>query len=463
MLLAVMLGIGIGWGAGAGFTLAQRVMLSIFITAAVLWVTEAIPPFATAIGVLVACVFALGAPGAAMGFTGRRDYLVFLEPIIDPVVVLFFGGCVLALAVQKTGLDHLMARWFLKPFAKTARFFLLGVILITGFFSMFMSNTATTLMMMTLLGGALKGMERSPTLRQATVLSVAFAANIGGMGTVIGSPPNAVAVASLGKAGIEITFVEWMMLGVPISLGLLFFLWWLMIRFYRLGGTEVGLGAMQEAVAESTSPFSKAKKIWVGVVFLSTVGFWITESLHGWSASMVALLPLFLFTISGILDAGDLKKVPWDVLILVSGGLILGVGLQKTGLAERLLMGLPMEHVEAKWKLAGVLLVTILLSNFMSNTSAATILIPMVMAIPGGSSLLPVLLIAFGASLAMSLPISTPPNAIAYGTGYITSQEMLRCGTACTAAGFVILIALAFWLGTWVEGVFRLACFSFNP
>ena len=445
----------VGWAADEGFTPAQRVMLGIFIGAALLWITEAIPPFATAIGVIVASVFGLGAPGAAMGMRGARDYLIFLEPVMDPVMVLFFGGCVLAQAVQKTGLDYVMARWFLKPFAKTAPFFLLGVILVTGAFSMFMSNTATTLMMVTLLSAALKGMESRASLRRATVLSVAFAANIGGMGTVIGSPPNAVAVASLGKAGIEITFLGWMMLGVPIALGLLVFLWQWMVRYYRLSAMAVSIEMISEG-AEAVSPRSSSRrKAWVGMVFLGTIILWITESLHGWSVAMVALLPLFLFTVTGILDGEDLRKIPWDVLILVSGGLVLGFGLQKTGLAEALLERVALGGVPKGWLWAGVLLAAVLLSNFMSNTSAATILIPMVMAVAGSSALVPVILVAFGASLAMSLPISTPPNAIAYGTGYVSSSEMLRCGTVCTAVGFIILMTLWYFLEEWLKGMFN--------
>lgn len=449
LLCAIGFGCLMAWVAGDDFTLAQRVMIGIFISAAGLWITEAVPPFATAIGVIVASVFMLGAPGAAMGFSGARDYLVFLEPIIDPVMVMFFGGCVLALAVQKTELDQLMARWFLRPFARTTDFFLLGMILITGIFSMFMSNTATTLLMVTLLTPILKRLEQGGSFSRVLVLSVAFASNIGGMGTIIGSPPNAIAVAALQKQGIEITFGEWMIVGMPLAVGLLFVLWRLLMVVYRLEGARFEFP--EKNLIKHDKSFKKT--IAVGVVFLITILLWMMEGLHGWSAGMVALVPFCLFTMSGILVAEDLKRIPWDVLILVAGGLILGTGLQKTGLAQKLLEWIPLDNERLGLLMILIVLATVTLSNFMSNTSAATIVLPLALSLSAGSSILMALGVAFAASLAMSLPISTPPNAIAYGTGLIPSREMLRYGTLCTLAGVVVLFFVIYFLGGWIEGV----------
>ncbi|MCS7064034.1 MAG: SLC13 family permease, partial [Methylacidiphilales bacterium] len=283
--VSLIMGIAIALVLPPSFTMAQRIMAGIFVGAACLWITEALPPFATAIGAIVACVFGLGAPQGAMSGGGAKGYLVFLEPLVDPVIFLFLGGCIMALAVEKNGLDRWMARWFLLPFAKTERTFLLGVVLVTGLFSMFMSNTATTLMMLTLIKPMLEATKENRPLASATVMAVAFAANIGGMGTIVGSPPNAIAVAMLERRSVQISFAEWMSLGVPLSLILLLGLWFIVSRSVRgsADGARRQLTALiQKAIAEDAKEGALWSRMWVGAVFLATVALWITESLHGW-------------------------------------------------------------------------------------------------------------------------------------------------------------------------------------
>ncbi len=417
---------------------AQRIMLGIFAAAAGLWMTEAIPPFATAILVIVCSAYFLGAPGGPMGFSGATDYLIFVQPVADPVIVLFFGGFILAIAATKFGLDRLMAALILHPFCRSGSSLVLGVILVTGFTSMFMSNTATALMMMAILAPLIHGLSDS-RLAKALVLAVAFAANVGGVGTIIGTPPNALAVKALLDAGIRVTFLQWMLFGVPFALTMMLVLWLILINILRPGNSAVFL--------ETTNlPKWNRNLMLVAAVFLVTVLLWVTEAFHGVRPELVAMLPLAVFTSTGLIGTADLKRVEWDVLILVAGGLALGVGLSETGLSQIFVGALPVGELPTLGLVLALGLVTVVLSNFMSNTSAANIIVPIAVALSSGSPMIFAVVVAISASLAMSLPISTPPNAVVYGTGVLNSSDLMRIGSLITLCGIVILmLAISLW------------------
>jgi len=211
-----------------GLTTGSRICLMIFVGAAGLWVTEAIQPFATAIMVIVFCIYFLGMPGGPLGFDGKElehSYRIFLNPLASPTLVLFFGGFIMAVAAAKHGFDVRLAKAFLKPFGTHPKMVLLGIIMTTALFSMFMSNTATTAMMIAILAPLFTHFEGRDPFKKAMVLSVPFAANIGGIGTIIGTPPNAVAASVLEQMGHPVSFFKWMVIGVPIMLVLLFILW----------------------------------------------------------------------------------------------------------------------------------------------------------------------------------------------------------------------------------------------
>jgi sodium-dependent dicarboxylate transporter 2/3/5 len=438
--VVVILGLAIGsyFLPLPGLTTASRISLMLFVGAAGFWVTEVIPPFATAIAVIVLSVYALGAPGGPLELTGtglETSYRVFLNPIASPVLVLFFGGFILAIAAAKHGFDVRLARIFLKPFGTKPKMVLLGVILITAVFSMFMSNTATTAMMVAILTPLFGHFEGRNPFKKALVLSVPFAANIGGIGTIIGTPPNAVAASVLGNMGAKVSFFQWMMVGVPMAIVLLFFLWVLLLKVFKPRQEEFEI-LFPEDIRVTWD------LVIVVVTFVVTLVMWLTEPLHGIPSAVVALLPIFSFTVFGILDRDDLRKVEWHVLILIAGGMTLGVAMQQTGLSE-VLVGL----VTAAGLPPVALLITmvvfgIVISNFMSNTSAANLLIPIVVALGVVSPKVGAFAVAIACSLAMSLPISTPPNAIAFATRAITTRELARYGSFVSVGGILLLIGL---------------------
>lgn len=419
-----------------GLTTGSRLCLMIFVGAAGLWVTEAISPFATAIMVIVMSIYLLGWPGGPLQFDTsslEHSYRVFLNPISSPILVLFFGGFILAIAASKHGLDVRLAKAFLKPFGTHPKMVLLGVIMITALFSMFMSNTATTAMMVAILTPLFMHFEGRDPFKKALVLSVPFAANIGGVGTIIGTPPNAVAASVLGQLGHPVSFFSWMLIGVPLAVVMLLLLWVMLIKFLK----------PREDHFEMLFPES-LELTWDLVVvvatFVATVGLWLTEPLHGIPSGIVALVPIMVFSAFGIINRSDLKRIDWDVLILIAGGLTLGVAMKSSGLSDVMVGIITAGGMSPVALLVALIVFSVVISNFMSNTSAANLLIPIVTSLGVISPVIGAIGVAFACSFAMSLPISTPPNAIAFATHMIDTGDMARYGSMISMAGVVLLI-----------------------
>jgi sodium-dependent dicarboxylate transporter 2/3/5 len=424
---------------------APRICFVIFIAAAALWITELIPAFATAIMAIVLSVYLLG-QHADPGAGATQGWQVYINPFASPVLVLFFGGFVLARGATKHGFDVRLARAFITPFGARPAPLLLGVILTTALFSMFMSNTATTAMMIAIISPLLGQLGGREGAKKALVLAVPFAANIGGMGTIIGTPPNAVAASVLQQMGpaYEISFLSWMMLGVPLVAVLLVVLWVILLLVFRPAREPLEIRFPE--VLEVTPGLAV-----VVLTFTITVLLWLSQPLHGIHPAVVAMLPIAAFTAFGIIDRNDLKMLDWDIMILVAGGLTLGVAMRESGLSDVLVKQIPFAGLPMISLVGTVVLVTLLLSNFMSHTSASNLLIPIVTAVAGFSPRLGALAVAFAASLAMSLPISTPPNAIAFATRAVTTREMAKYGTLVSAIGTVLLLAIFFSLGEWLS------------
>jgi len=416
-------------------------MAGIFVLAALLWVTEAMPLFATSLLVIGLQVILLANPGgwAGIGFEsgGGPKYREVLAAAADPILLLFFGGFLLARAAVKEGVDKGMSALLLRPFGGQPKTILLGLMLVTALFSMWMSNTATTAMMMTLVAPMLFHLPSGEPFRKGLVLAVPLAANIGGMGTPIASPPNAVAVGFLQKAGIKIGFLDWMLAAVPLMLLLLLFAWWLLFRIFR--PVTVGLQfAASDRKLDSRGWF-------VVSVFVVTVLLWMTDQWHGLPAAVVALVPAVAFTATGLLNRDDLNRIEWNILILIAGGISLGAGMQMAGLDQQVVKWLPAGEASGALLLTALVVATVGLSTFMSNTAAANLLLPIgISAASVAGAGLPAtqaaLAIALAASLSMALPISTPPNAIAYASGEFTTRDLMRVGLIVGIIGAFLII-----------------------
>ena len=439
-----------------GMTIIQKRTLAIFLFAILMWLFEAVPAWTTSVMVVVlllfttsdsSLVFFNNAAPEALGHTA--SYKSLLHCFADPIIMLFIGGFVLAIAASKTGLDLFLARVMLKPFGKKPQMVLLGFLMVTGVFSMFLSNTATAAMMLTFLGPVLKALPADGKGKTALALAIPIAANVGGMGTPIGTPPNAIALKYMNEIGIEVGFGEWMAFMVPFTLLLLFIAWVMLLKLFPFKAKEIELNIEGEL-----------KKDWRSVVvyitFICTVLLWILDKKTGVNANVVAMLPVGVCAIIGVLTKRDLEEISWSVLWMVAGGFALGVGLQETGLAQTIINAIPFGSWPAIVMVIGSGLICYVMANFISHTATASLLVP-ILAVVGASvsgNLAPLggvstLLIgvAIGSSLGMVLPISTPPNAIASATGMIGQKDMVKTGLIMGVTGLVIGYTMLMILG----------------
>jgi len=403
----------------------------IFVIAALFWALEIIPLYATSILVITMEIFLLCRPGGVLNM-GPTGYTAFLVPFGSPVIILFFGGFILAQAMRKYALDQIIALKMLQVFGQKRFNLMLGFMFATAFLSMWMSNTATTAMMVAMVFPLLKQLDPSDGFRTALVLAIPFAANIGGMATPIGTPPNAIAIGMLAERGIFLGFVGWMKMAVPLVIILLFFVAFLLYVSFpqKKGPLNLQLTLNQ--------PIGRRSFHAAAIVAL-TVLLWLTSEFHKIPSSVIALLAAGLLATSGLLDRDDFKVIDWDVLILMWGGLALGEGMEMSGLTKWI-VELPLFQQHGIYLVVVFCLLAIIVSTFMSNTATANLLIPVVMVIPGESKVLLATMVALSCSLAMAMPISTPPNAIAFSTNMIKSRDMLKTGVVVSLVSLLIIL-----------------------
>jgi sodium-dependent dicarboxylate transporter 2/3/5 len=429
-------------GAYRELSLAAQIELGILVFAALLWMSEAMPAFAVALLVIGLQIALLGRPGGPLVAPGDVDgWRMFVAPWASPMMWLFLGGFVMAHSCTRTGLDRWMAAIALGRLTGGTAGMLAGVMAMTFLLSMFMSNTATAAMMLAVVGGLTRGLAASDSRPRALFLGVAVAASLGGMGTLIGSPPNAIAAGEL-AGGHAVDFLGWILVALPPALLLCalayLFLWW---RYLR-GNPKEGFSLSAQLPAE---PNNWRRRLVMSVFFV-TVLLWMSESLHGIPTPVISFLPIVVFAITGVVGSDDLRQLPWEVLLLLAGGLSLGVGVEATGLAEWL-VGLIPDGVSLAGLSVLLVLLAVTLSNMMSNTAAASLLIPIGAGLAGaGSPAMLVIPIALGCSAAMALPISTPPNALAFASGRVASRDFLGIGTFIGLAGTVLLVLWSRWI-----------------
>ena len=345
----------------------------------------------------------------------------------------------MALGAQITQFDRKFSRVVLSWFGTKPYGLLLGFMLTTGILSMFMSNTATTAMMVAVLIPIIRDIPKRDPLIKALYLGVASAGTVGGIGSVIGSPPNAITVGNIQNHGMEFTFLDWMIFGVPISLFFILMIWFLLKHRFKTACTEIKIQNSESL--EQTDQNTLRNRIIVVITFVLTIGLWLTSNIHHIPVAVVSFIPVVFFTVSGIIRAADLGRIPWDTLLLVAGGLTLGLAITETGLAHFLISKNPAFN-NPIYMLLLLGLVTMLFSNIMSNTATASILIPLSASIVPDYTLAASLVIGLCASTALFLPISTPPNAIVYSTGYLKQSDFRYIGGIIGIGGSLIIVTI---------------------
>lgn len=426
-----------------GLSVAGHRIFSVFLLAIVLWVTEAIPLHATAALIILLEILLISDTALLSipaGFEAP-SYTTFFAALAHPVLMLFLGGFFLADGAAKFRLDKNMARVLLRPFGDSPQRIMLGLMLITAVFSMFMSNTATTATLLAVVLPVIATLNPEDRLRTGLALSIPVAANIGGIGTPVGTPPNAIAVGSLADAGISISFVQWMVMAVPMMIVILLIAWYLLTRLFPAQQKTLQLKI------ESTFDTSLPAKVFYAT-FALTVGLWMTEPLHGISSYVVGFLPVVILLSTRVFSTRDLQSIQWHVLWLVAGGIALGIGVNASGLDLWLVGLVGWESIGQALLILTLAIVALLLSTFISNSAAANLLIPIGLSLALSDAVaaepaLAAFFIAVGSSLAMALPVSTPPNAIAFSTGAVTTRDMAVAGSIIGVVGLVLYVFVA--------------------
>jgi solute carrier family 13 (sodium-dependent dicarboxylate transporter), member 2/3/5 len=419
-----------------GFTDSQVYVIFLLFFAIGLWLTEAIPAFAVSLLIIAYLVFTLGNKYLNSAPENIEKYA---QTFSSSMIWLLLGGFFLAAAMTKTKLDRILFKYTLKISGTNPRHLLIGLMGTTMAASMLMSNTATTSMIIASILPLLASLGKKSGIAKALLLGIPLAAATGGIGTIIGTPPNAIGAGALKNAGIIVEFLDWMKFGIPVSIALTAVGCIALIRIYIKDTTPISLDFLENQTIETTEESTLKRNI-VAVVIVVTVGLWLTTSLHGLTVASICAVPLVMLTVTGVLEGKDIQGLPWDTLLLVAGGLSLGLALEQTGLLNyyaNMLIAMKLNTMVLIFVFAYL---TMLVSNIMSNTAASTVMIPLGMAILPDLKLEVAMIIAISASTAMFLPVSTPPNAIAFSTGLLEQKDFRLGGILVGLLGPLLAI-----------------------
>ena len=440
-----------------GLTVVQQRIIAIFVFATLSWLTECIPAWATSLAIMtIMCVTVSENSFQFFKGDGIGELLKSKEimaSFADPIIMLFLAGFILAIAASKSGLDTLLAKNMIRPFGKKSENVLLGFLFITGIFSMFISNTATAALMLTFLAPVFASLPANGKGRIALTMSIPLAANLGGIGTPIGTPPNMIAMKFLNDPdglNLGISFGQWMLIMGPLVVILLLICWRVILYFFPFSKKTIEL--------EIKGEIHRGWRMYVVIAtFIITILLWIIpKEITGINTNTVSMIPMGIFAITGVINAKDLQQIDWSVIWMVAGGFALGLGMNGSGLADVAIESIPF----GSWSPIVILIVSGLicyfLSNFISNTATAALLMPILavvcramgdkLDVIGGTSTV-LIGVAIAASTAMCLPISTPPNAIAYSTGLVEQKDMLKTGLVCGIISLVLGYGLLFVVG----------------
>ena len=439
-------------------SIIEQRTVAIFALAALMWMFEVLPTWATSVTIIVLLLFTISdssplfmrTAGDTANLGTLVSYKALLAAFADPTIMLFLGGFILAIAATKVGLDVQLAKVLLKPFGTKPKFVLLGFLCVIALFSMFMSNTATAAMMLTFLAPVLRTLPKEEKGMAGLALAIPIAANVGGIGTPIGTPPNAIALGYLNETMHQgVGFGEWMMVMVPFVIVILLIAWVVLMKIFPFTTDKIEL-----KIENTKKPDTKTYIVWV--TFAVTILLWVLDKVTGINANVVAMIPVGVFCAAGVITKEDLREIDWSVLWMVAGGFALGIALNKTGLAENLVESIPFASFPPLVVLLLSGFIAYLLSNFIANSAAANLLVPILCAVgvgmgelldPVGGARALIIGVALSTSFSMLFPISTPPNAIAHSTGLIQVKDMTKVGLIIGVIGFVLSYAILIFIG----------------
>ena len=405
-----------------------------------LWISEALPPFA--VGIFIIATLLLGF-STDFFFDKTMPPELYVSTWTSNVIWLLLGGFFLAKAMSLVELDQQLFQFTVKKFGHKPEGLLLGMMMTTAVASMVMSNTATTAMMISSIIPLVRLIGKDSPYGKSLLIAIPAAASVGGIGTIIGSTPNAIAVGALQEKGISITFIDWMVVGFATGLLLVWLFWKFLCKTRDFSDVKLDLSLLPKGKG-NVGRFEKNAVIFT--LFI-TVMMWLTESLHGIPVAATSAIPIVLLTMTQVIHSEHVRSLPWDTLMLVAGGLALGIALVEVGLAE-IVMGkinaLPLPKVFIAIIFC---LIAVLLSNVMSNTAAASILVPLSLALPGIYGIAGPVMVAISCSCSLLLPVSTPANAIAFATGMVQQKDFRTGGIFFIVLGPILaFLAVMVWV-----------------
>jgi len=411
-------------------TYSEKVVFSIFLFAVCFWSFQIIPLYATSLLIVVFLTIFLSIPQ----FFGLKPHLplnYFFIPFASPVIFLFFGGFTLAKALQKHQIDKYFIIKIINFIGNKPAVLLISLTFLAAFLSMWISNTASAAMMLMLIQPIIKQFDNADLFKKGLILSIAFGANAGGLLTPIGTPPNAIALGVLREINYHIDFMKWISLSLPIGIVFLIIISSLLVFWFN----------PKEQITFPTFLLPKMNtqaKFTLGLMIL-VVLLWLTTSLHHIPESIVALLGVAALVVFRLISKEDIRNIPWDILILMWGGLALGEGIQITGIGNRLAQT-SLLNFHPFLTITIFAIIAVFLSSFISNTAAANLLLPIALVMPFTNPQCLVITTAFACSFAYAFPISTPPNAIAYSTNVLKLSDMLKPGILLSAIGLCLIL-----------------------
>ncbi len=451
-----------------------RATAAVAVLMAVWWLTEALPLPVTAL-----------VPIVLLPLTGAADVRAATAPYASKVIYLFLGGFVLGLGLQRWGLHRRIALRTILLVGTGPRRIVAGFMVATAVLSMWVSNTATTVMM-TPIGASVAGLllrrlreeggdeAQGRAFATCLLLGIAYAASIGGVGTLIGTPPNAVLKGFVEDTyGVEISFAGWLLVGLPLVIVFLPLAWlWLTARAFpvRLRSLPGGRQVVAEELAR-LGPMSRGEWTVLVVFCLAALGWVLRGRIVAWTGltgltdegiAVAAALALFVVPVEPrtrtfAMDWETARRLPWGVLLLFGGGLSLAAAIRDNGVDRFLGAGFSALEGLPAWALvAAVVLLVVFLTELTSNTAVTTTLLPVLAAAATALALAPAVLLvpaAVAASCAFMLPVATPPNAIVFGSGHVTLRQMARAGLALNLLGVVVVTLVVYGLGVRVLGM----------
>ncbi len=424
----------------------SQAAVMILVVVAILWFSEGISLVATSI--LIPTMIVL---------TDIASAQAAFAPFFDPAVALIFGGFLIGRALSKYELDKRLALMILSRSSGSGTGLLITVMGVTAFLSMWISNTASAAIMIPIslaVISRINNMETRSKYGKALVLGTAYSATLGGVASLVGSPPNPLAATYLRSfLGVEITFVSWLPFGLPVVLIMLPLIWrWLIFRFKLPKGVEEisELRSISEKEYLKLGPMNTQQKL-VVIIFITVISLWLTESVHGISSSIVAVMGGLGLLILRLLDEKDVSSnINWSSLLILGSGISLGNAMISTGLSAFMAFQMTALGVLPSMLVIIIIgLVAVGLTMVASNTGAAVILIPIAIPLAIDLGIDPILLtmiIAIGVSMDFALPTGTPPSTIAYSTGEVEMDEMISTGLVIDLMAVLVLTLVVVWL-----------------